>query len=98
MATTIAEQFALVLESFVQYVDQNIDNDTIKSHIKSWQGRPIEDTVLLINKFLSEWSGNMHVYVAMLYSTFGVQPSLEVTSKLIEYLNILEALAAEIVN
>lgn len=96
MVTTLAEQFAILLDSFVQYVDNHIEHDTIKSHIRSWQGRPIEDTVLLINKFLSEWRGNMQVYVATLYATFGVQPPLEVTSKLIEYLNTLEALAAAI--
>ena len=97
MATNIAEQFAIVLDNFVAYVKNNIDNTTIQSHIASWQGRPIEDTVLLINKYLSEWKGNMHVYVAMLYATFGVQAPLEVSVKLVEYLDILESLASAIV-
>lgn len=94
---TIAEQFSIVLEDFITYVNNNIDNDTIKSHISSWAGRPLEDTVLLIDRYLSEWAGNMHVYVAVLYSTFGVQPSLEVSVKLVEYLELLQQLAHTIV-
>ena len=95
--TTIAEQFSMTLQDFITYVNNNVENDTIKSHINTWGDRSIEDTVLLINKYLSEWEGNMHIYVAVLQSTFGVALPLEVSVKLCDYLTVLQQLAHTIV-